>query len=164
MIEKMGMEETRVAAMQTHIVQVNTASLGSFKDRTTLETWTLPTDGKDLKPLQEAAKHLKTSNIPVGFPTETVYGLGADATRSDAVKGIYLAKGRPSDNPLIIHICDLTMLRNLLEPAGHANGNPPPKGDPIPEIYKPLIKKFWPGPLTSTTLNPANSPLKSRPD
>jgi L-threonylcarbamoyladenylate synthase len=159
MIEKMGMEETRVAAMQTHIVQVNTASLGSFKDRTTLETWTLPTDGKDLKPLQEAAKHLKTSNIPVGFPTETVYGLGADATRSDAVKGIYLAKGRPSDNPLIIHICDLTMLRNLLEPAGHANGNPPPKGDPIPEIYKPLIKKFWPGPLTILLNNPQPSKL-----
>jgi L-threonylcarbamoyladenylate synthase len=152
------MEGTRVATMQTRIVRVNTSSLGSFKDRITLETWELPTDG-DLKPLQDAAQHLKTSKIPVGFPTETVYGLGADATRSDAVKGIYLAKGRPSDNPLIIHICDLTMLRSLLEPAGTVNGNSVSSGDPIPEIYKPLIKKYWPGPLTILLPNPQPSKL-----
>lgn len=42
----------------------------------------------------------------VAFPTETVYGLGADALNDEAVKNIYLAKGRPSDNPLIVHICE----------------------------------------------------------
>ncbi len=52
----------------------------------------------------------------MAFPTETVYGLGADATRSGAVKGIYTAKARPSDNPLIVHVCDLTMLRRFLTP------------------------------------------------
>ncbi|KAJ4296131.1 hypothetical protein N0V88_004834 [Collariella sp. IMI 366227] len=62
-----------------------------------------PSNEAALTPLYEAAHLLRTSSIPVAFPTETVYGLGADATRSAAVKGIYSAKGRPSDNPLIIH-------------------------------------------------------------
>lgn len=78
----------------------------------------------------------------MGFPTETVYGLGADATRSAAVKGIYSAKGRPSDNPLIVHVCDLQMLRDLLGTT--ADG----KQNALPERYKTLIDKCWPGPLT----------------
>lgn len=72
---------------------------------------------------------------PVAFPTETVYGLGADATRSQAVQGIFDAKNRPSDNPLIVHVSTLSQLRSLLN-------------RPIPEIYQPLVEKFWPGPLT----------------
>lgn len=137
---------------KTRILPVNTSDFGHFKDPATLETWQLPTDEVSLAPLREAAKHLKSSSIPVGFPTETVYGLGADAKRSNAVKGIYAAKGRPSDNPLIIHICDLTMLRTLLSP-------PEPNIDSIPDIYKPLIKKFWPGPLTILLPNPSHSKL-----
>jgi len=137
---------------ETRILPVDTTDLGQFKDPETLEIWELRTDDSRLAPLHEAAKHLKISSIPVGFPTETVYGLGADATRSDAVKGIYKAKGRPSDNPLIIHVCDLTMLRSLLPPA---NGG----ADSIPEIYKPLIKRFWPGPLTILVPNPTPSKL-----
>ncbi|KAG9246660.1 translation initiation protein-like protein Sua5 [Calycina marina] len=122
---------------------------GRFKDPETLETWKVVSE---LAPLHEAAEHLKSSSIPVGFPTETVYGLGADATRSDAVKGIYKAKGRPTDNPLIIHVSDLTMLRSYLLPAeGEA--------DPIPNIYRPLIKRFWPGPLTILLPNPKPSKL-----
>lgn len=66
-----------------------------------------------------------------------MYGLGADATRSAAVRGIYAAKGRPSDNPLIVHVCDLDMLRGFLDAE-----------EEIPEIYRELVKKFWPGPLT----------------
>ncbi|KAG7292629.1 hypothetical protein NEMBOFW57_002664 [Staphylotrichum longicolle] len=70
-----------------------------------LTTWTVPDSPSSavLAPLHEAAHLLRTTDVPVAFPTETVYGLGADATRSAAVRGIYSAKGRPSDNPLIVH-------------------------------------------------------------
>ena len=56
--------------------------------------------------IAQAAAAIKRGEL-VAFPTETVYGLGADATNEKAVKNVYLAKGRPSDNPLIIHICKL---------------------------------------------------------
>lgn len=139
-------------SLVTRILAVDTRDVGHFKDPTTLETWLPPADETKLGPLQEAAKHLKLSSIPVGFPTETVYGLGADATRSNAVKGIYSAKGRPSDNPLIVHVCDLTMLRSLISPTTDDT-------ESIPVIYKPLIQKFWPGPLTILLPNPTPSKL-----
>lgn len=154
----MALSQTNGNLLRTRILPVNTNDLGNFKDRQTLETWELPGDQSSLEPLREAALHLRKSNIPVGFPTETVYGLGADATRSDAVKGIYKAKGRPSDNPLIIHVCDLTMLRSLVKPSGQVNGNVE-STDPIPAIYTPLIKEFWPGPLTILLPNPQPSKL-----
>nr|POE93474.1 threonylcarbamoyl-amp synthase [Quercus suber] len=121
-------------------------------------------ESEDAKSLSYAAKQLRTSDIPVAFPTETVYGLGADATRSAAVKGIYKAKQRPADNPLIVHIASLKQLRRLLNPSAdqQANGDDAdhaPQSDPIPEIYKPLIKRFWPGPLTIILPNPQSSPL-----
>lgn len=113
--------------------------------------------------LKRAAGQLRTSDVPVAFPTETVYGLGADATRSAAVQGIYKAKQRPSDNPLIVHFASLNQLRSLLrgfspqQSSGlHTNDV---SEDPIPAIYKPLISRFWPGPLTIILSNPANSPL-----
>lgn len=70
----------------------------------------------------------------VAFPTETVYGLGANALNEDAVKNIFKAKGRPSDNPLIVHIADYDALNELVTE--------------IPEKAKVLMDKFWPGPLT----------------
>lgn len=70
----------------------------------------------------------------VAFPTETVYGLGAVATNEQAVKKIFEAKGRPSDNPLIVHIGTLEQLKEYIEE--------------IPDITYPLIETFWPGPLT----------------
>ncbi|KUJ23937.1 translation factor [Mollisia scopiformis] len=146
------------SSLNTRVLPVDTSNMGKFEDRETLETWTLPNVSAVLEPLQIAAKHLRETSIPVGFPTETVYGLGADATRSDAVKGIYKAKGRPSDNPLIIHVCDLTMLRDLIHPSDQINGNGAHR-DPIPAIYKPLIKRFWPGPLTILLPNPKQSKL-----
>ncbi|KAK4132330.1 translation factor [Trichocladium antarcticum] len=124
-----------------------------------LTTWEVPSappsaDAADpLAPLREAAHLLRTTDTPVAFPTETVYGLGADATRSAAVRGIFSAKGRPSDNPLIIHVSDLTMLRRLLSPSAT------PTTDPIPAIYHPLIQQFWPGPLTILLPLPTPSPL-----
>ncbi len=70
----------------------------------------------------------------VAFPTETVYGLGADASSLEAVKKIFAAKGRPHDHPLIVHIADAVQLANW------ARDIPPAAGK--------LAKKFWPGPLT----------------
>lgn len=103
--------------------------------------------------LREAADHLRIKDSPVGFPTETVYGLGADATRSSAVRGIYAAKGRPSDNPLIIHVPDLEMLRGVMRQEGNE--------DPLPPRYKALIERFWPGPLTILLPNATPSKLAS---
>ena len=70
----------------------------------------------------------------VAFPTETVYGLGGDATRADASRKIYEAKGRPSDNPLIVHIADFSQLRQIVQK--------------VPWEAELLAKHFWPGPLT----------------
>ncbi|KAL2807640.1 telomere recombination-domain-containing protein [Aspergillus granulosus] len=109
--------------------------------------------------IAEAANLLQTSDIPVAFPTETVYGLGADATRSDAVQGIYKAKQRPSDNPLIVHIDSLEMLDRLLNPVVNSPHGGKTARNIIPAIYKPLIERFWPGPLTILLANPSGSCL-----
>lgn len=70
----------------------------------------------------------------VGIPTETVYGLGADATNAKAVKKVFEAKGRPADNPLIVHISDLKMFEQVAYD--------------IPHLAYKLAEHFWPGPLT----------------
>ncbi len=70
----------------------------------------------------------------VAFPTETVYGLGADALNADAVKQIFVAKGRPLDNPIIVHIASVADLKAL---TSH-----------VPERASLIIDRFWPGPLT----------------
>ncbi|KAK8049687.1 hypothetical protein PG994_011417 [Apiospora phragmitis] len=149
----------------TRLLKVGKDELGRFRQGGSthgerLSTWEVSaTDSPSVQVLREAAGYLRTKDVPVGFPTETVYGLGADATRSAAVKGIYTAKGRPSDNPLIVHVSDLDMLRKLLIPQHSANGTANGHRDPIPEIYKPLISKFWPGPLTILLPNPEHSVL-----
>jgi L-threonylcarbamoyladenylate synthase len=83
--------------------------------------------------VKNAALVLKNGNL-VAFPTETVYGLGADATNSDAVARIYEAKGRPSDHPLIVHIASLDALEQWSQD--------------IPEYAITLARDFWPGPMT----------------
>lgn len=150
--------ESSLAVMShdTQILKVQVDNLGQIKytsDRKTFnEEWQIDwnIDTIDYKNLSQAAYELKTSDVPVAFPTETVYGLGADATRSSAVRGIFEAKQRPSDNPLIVHFASLLQLRNFLK----SNG-----GGLIPSIYESLIKKFWPGPLTIILPNPENSGL-----
>ncbi|KAJ1927864.1 hypothetical protein IWQ60_002555 [Tieghemiomyces parasiticus] len=72
----------------------------------------------------------------VALPTETVYGLAANALAPAAVARIYQTKNRPADNPLIVHVASLAMLRSLLP------------GGKIPAVYEPLIQRHWPGPLT----------------
>nr|WP_231505520.1 L-threonylcarbamoyladenylate synthase [Paenibacillus massiliensis] len=87
----------------------------------------------DIAAFQEAAALLRHGKT-VAFPTETVYGLGADARNDQAVSSIFKAKGRPSDNPLIVHIADRAQLDELVE---H-----------VDELAEQLIREFWPGPLT----------------
>jgi L-threonylcarbamoyladenylate synthase len=110
--------------------------------------------------LKAAARDLVDTDIPVAFPTETVYGLGADATRSAAVREIFACKGRPADNPLIVHVHSLPQLRALLSGKLEATGDGKIDGkDPIPEIYRPVIERFWPGPVTLILPTPENSIL-----
>ncbi|MGG1552486.1 L-threonylcarbamoyladenylate synthase [Paenibacillus ferrarius] len=85
--------------------------------------------------LTEAAQLLREGDT-VAFPTETVYGLGADATSSAAVERIFKAKGRPSDNPLIVHIADEDQLSGLVQ------------ADALKDAHRALMRAFWPGPLT----------------
>jgi L-threonylcarbamoyladenylate synthase len=80
-----------------------------------------------------AAQALQDGSL-VAFPTETVYGLGADATNPTAAARIYEVKGRPSDHPLIIHIGDLKYLEQWISD--------------IPEFASALARQFWPGPMT----------------
>ncbi|OJD11033.1 Sua5/YciO/YrdC/YwlC family tRNA threonylcarbamoyl adenosine modification protein [Emergomyces pasteurianus Ep9510] len=140
--------------------------------KTLVEKWTAENErgSPEAKNLLEAAEALRTSDIPVAFPTETVYGLGADATRSAAVQGIYKAKQRPSDNPLIVHVSSREQLQRILQsnygrPNHDNRGSSKPEPQPvqekslIPPIYEPLINKFWPGPLTIILPNPTPSPL-----
>lgn len=89
--------------------------------------------------LEKAASLIKSNHL-VGFPTETVYGLGGSALNDGAVTSIFRAKNRPADNPLIVHVSSYDQLDRLIR----ANSN----SESIPEIYKPLIEKFWPGPLS----------------
>ncbi|KAI1128935.1 DHBP synthase RibB-like alpha/beta domain-containing protein [Nemania abortiva] len=147
--------------LRTEVLKVVGNDFGKFRENDGLEKvgeWEV-SQSQSAKALQEAANYLRTKDIPVAFPTETVYGLGADATRSPAVKGIYSAKGRPSDNPLIIHVADLDMLRTILRPATEKDVAPNGSHDQIPDIYKPLIERFWPGPLTILMPNPSPSQL-----
>ncbi|KAF2420771.1 translation factor [Tothia fuscella] len=148
---------------QTRILPVNATNLGKLVLKNDsdfiLDDWQFEfNENEDVVNLKLAAGSLRDSDIPVAFPTETVYGLGADATRSNAVLGIYKAKQRPSDNPLICHFASLQQLRDLLRPISN-ECSAEQLEDPIPPIYKSVIQKFWPGPLTIILPNPKNSPL-----
>lgn len=87
----------------------------------------------DVEVIRYAAAVLRNGGL-VAFPTETVYGLGANAFNSEAVRRIYVVKGRPPDNPIIVHICDLSQLSDV--------------ASSIPEDAYKLIERLWPGPLT----------------
>lgn len=87
----------------------------------------------NIEHIREASEILKNGGL-VAFPTETVYGLGGDATDKEASRKIYQAKGRPSDNPLIVHIAKFEQLEQITKD--------------LPETAKKLADAFWPGPLT----------------
>lgn len=113
--------------MQTKILKINSADI-------------------DTASMQEAAAFIRAGEL-VAFPTETVYGLGADALRPEASAKIYEAKGRPSDNPLIVHIADFGQLAQI---AGE-----------LPPLAKILADAFWPGPLTMVVWKNERVPLET---
>jgi L-threonylcarbamoyladenylate synthase len=83
--------------------------------------------------IEEAAAVLRRGGL-VAFPTETVYGLGADVLNLDAIREVFRVKGRPADNPVIVHVAGTRQLDDIV--------------DEIPEKGKKLAETFWPGPLT----------------
>ncbi len=149
----------------TRVLPVDPSRIGEFTftnpRESFLEDWDIRlSETIDAAHVSAAATMLRSSNVPVAFPTETVYGLGADATRSSAVLGIYDAKQRPADNPLIVHISSLSQLRKLLRnPDFESSTSCEPSLDPIPPIYHSLIFRFWPGPLTILLPLPTPNPL-----
>ncbi len=89
--------------------------------------------GSDPQAIVEAARCIQAGGL-VGFPTETVYGLGADASSNKAVAGIFAAKGRPADHPLIVHVADAAQVSDY--------------ASSVPPFAQRLVAAFWPGPLT----------------
>ncbi len=89
--------------------------------------------GTDPQAIAQAAARIQAGEL-VGFPTETVYGLGADASSDSAVAGIFAAKGRPSDHPLIVHLADAAQVGDY--------------ASSVPAFAQRLMAAFWPGPLT----------------
>ena len=100
----------------------------------------------DKENISRAAEILRSGGL-VAFPTETVYGLGADALNSEAVRKIYEAKGRPSDNPLILHVSSVAQAESLVF---------------MNDIARKLAKIFWPGPLTFVLPAKNIIPLRTR--
>ncbi len=101
------------------------------------QVWKISDSGEfsdeDRRRLEEAAQIIRRGGL-VAFPTETVYGLGANALDAKAAAKIYAAKGRPSDNPLIAHVSSLEEIRPLVSE--------------IPDMGRRLAEAFWPGPMT----------------
>jgi L-threonylcarbamoyladenylate synthase len=142
----------RKRAMENQQVQVDLEVLKKW----TLgqETFMLPVTTKDIakdtknkilfKKYSETKANIKLGGgllrhgQVIGFPTETVYGLGANALSTEAVQKIYNAKNRPADNPLITHFGSTSHVESFFSSSSQR----------IPSIYLPLIEKFWPGPLT----------------
>ena len=89
--------------------------------------------GTDPQAILEAASRIQAGGL-VGFPTETVYGLGADASSDAAVAGIFTAKGRPSNHPLIVHVADAAQVSDYAAS--------------VAPFAARLMQAFWPGPLT----------------
>lgn len=105
------------------------------KTTTTKNTQLLQVDREQPDPrLIEVAANIIREGGLVAFPTETVYGLGANGLDEAAVRKIFQAKGRPADNPLILHIADREQLVSLVRE--------------VPDWLEPLLDRFWPGPLT----------------
>lgn len=126
---------TRMASLEfaTQILKCDPLSI-SFRPSSDQPEITSP---ETLEALKIASHRLVHLTQTVVFPTETVYGLGALSLDSQAASKIFSTKGRPPDNPLIVHVSSFTMLRSLL-----------PQDYVIPRVYQILMKHFWPGALT----------------
>lgn len=100
---------------------------GSYKTRL------VPIESGDEPVVQEAGELIRAGHL-VAFPTETVYGLGCDGLNEEAARKVFATKGRPADNPLILHIADLDMMDDLVEGAD--------------QLDREFLQTFWPGPMT----------------
>lgn len=120
-------------------VQVLKCDLASITFPASLDSSDLPkiSSPQTLEAFKLAVHHLLDLEDVVAFTTETVYGLGANALSPTSVARIFSTKGRPQDNPLIVHISSLPMLYRIL-----------PDEYALPVVYRALISEFWPGPLT----------------
>ncbi|KAJ7777311.1 DHBP synthase RibB-like alpha/beta domain-containing protein [Mycena metata] len=127
------MLRTRLMALSTRVLKCDPSSI-SFPSSSSTPTISCP---ETLQALQAASCELVEKLQPVAFPTETVYGLGALALDVSATSKIFSTKGRPADNPLIVHVSSFPMLHTLL-----------PKDYAISTAYAALMKHFWPGALT----------------
>ncbi len=103
-------------------------------------------DRRALEVIEKAGEIIKAGGL-VAFPTETVYGLGGDALNPESSKKIYAAKGRPSDNPLIVHVADMEAIEGIVKS--------------IPEAAYKLSQKYWPGPLTMIMNKSDKVPLET---
>lgn len=124
---------TTMRHFQTQILPVQSAHF-QFQDDS-LNAKHVISHAQDQQAIDQAVEWLKQGEA-VGIPTETVYGLAANALSSDAVSKIFAAKNRPQDNPLIVHVSSLSMLESML---------PDRK---IPAVYLSIVERHWPGPLT----------------
>lgn len=111
-----------------------------------MKVWKMPVDQLDMAGIAEAVKYLQSGEL-IAFPTETVYGLGGNGLDAEALKKIFAAKGRPGDNPLILHI------QNPSELAGLAK-----EVSPTAQL---LMDTFWPGPLTLVLKKTERVPLEA---
>ena len=104
------------------------------------------TTAEERREIEQAAAFIRDGRL-VALPTETVYGLGANALDAEAVKSIYEAKGRPSDNPLILHVCSMEMADSVVK---------------LNDRARFLMEKFWPGPLSMVLFARGVVPLRTR--
>lgn len=119
-------------SFSTKVLPVRPLSITFSGDELTIS------DAETKQNLEIAARELTTTHNVVGFPTETVYGLGGSALDDESVLSIYRAKNRPADNPLIVHVASISQLKRKILPPNYK----------IPSVYHTLIEHFWPGPLT----------------
>ncbi|CAG8738514.1 7139_t:CDS:1, partial [Acaulospora colombiana] len=136
-----------IKPVQTVVLPCDVSSI-SFNTPTSNTTTPVISDPSTLSALQKASDLIQSSSLVV-FPTETVYGLAANALSPTATSLIFQTKGRPQDNPLIVHISSLSMLPRLIAPDFQ-----------IPPSYKVMMEEFWPGPLT--LLFPCNKSVVPR--
>ncbi|KZT60785.1 translation factor [Calocera cornea HHB12733] len=127
--------ENGTTRMETKVLPCDDLGM-TFPDITSSAPPVVPS-ASTLSALQEATRDLLDRQLPIALPTETVYGLAANALHAPSVARIFSTKGRPADNPLIVHVSSLPMLRSLL-----------PAAFVMPPEYEKLIAAFWPGPLT----------------
>ena len=139
----------------TKILKVNPNSIHFTPNSVFDGTPPTITDPETEKSLLEAAAIIRDTDYTVAFPTETVYGLGGSALNDEAVRNIYRAKNRPSDNPLITHVASIAQLNRKI--FLDENFTPQNTLIHIPSIYHSLVRQLWPGPLTILLPTPKTS-------